>query len=162
ALALAMHRTTVGRGLVRTVVLIPYSIVTVVASYSWRYAWTPGRGYLAALLPTGTAPLTDQVGAIAVIILAEVWKTTPFMALLLAGLVLVPEYLLKAAAMDGAGPWQRLVKVILPMMKPAIVVALLFRVLDAFRIFDCIYILTQGSKGTESVSMLGYNNLFVG
>src|SRR5262249_4900877 len=123
----------------------------------------PGRGCLAALLPTGTAPLTDQVGAIAVIILAEVWKTTPFMALLLlAGLVLVPEDLLKAAAMDGAGPWQRLVKVILPMMKPAIVVALLFRVLDAFRIFDCIYILTQGSKGTESVSMLGYNNLFVG
>jgi multiple sugar transport system permease protein len=161
ALALAMYRTSVGRGLVRAVVLIPYSIVTVVASYSWQYAWTPGKGYLAALLPEGVAPLTDQVAAIALIILAEMWKTTPFMALLLlAGLALVPEDLLKAAAMDGAGPWQRLTRVILPIMKPAILVALLFRTLDAFRVFDSIYILTRGSNGTESVSMLGYDNLF--
>ncbi|MGH3820698.1 MAG: carbohydrate ABC transporter permease [Pseudonocardiaceae bacterium] len=163
ALALAMYRTVVGRGLVRTVVLIPYGMVTVVASYGWQFAWTPGTGYLAALLPEGVAPLTDQVAAIALIILAEVWKTTPFMALLLlAGLALVPEDLLKAAAMDGAGPWKRLTRVILPMMKPAILVALLFRILDAFRIFDSIYILTRGSNGTEPVSMLGYDNLFVG
>jgi multiple sugar transport system permease protein len=152
----------VGRGLVRAVVLIPYGIVTVVASYSWKYAWTPGTGYLAALLPESSAPLTDQVTSIAVIILAEVWKTTPFMALLLlAGLALVPEELLKAAAMDGAGPWQRLTRVTLPMIKPAILVALLFRTMDAFRVFDSIYILTRGSNGTESVSMLGYDNLFV-
>lgn len=163
ALALAMYRTPLGRGLVRTVVLIPYGLVTVVAAYSWQFAWTPGKGYLAALLPEGVAPLADQVSAIAVIILVEVWKTTPFMALLLlAGLVLVPEDLLKAAAMDGAGPWQRLTGVILPMMKPTILVALLFRTVDAFRVFDSIYILTQGSNGTGSVSMLGYNNLFVG
>jgi multiple sugar transport system permease protein len=163
ALALAMRRTVVGRGLVRAVVLIPYSIVTVVASYSWQYAWTPGKGYLAALLPEGVAPLTDQVTAIAVIVLVEVWKTTPFMALLLlAGLALVPEDLLKAAAIDGAGPWQRLTRVILPIMKPAILVALLFRTLDAFRVFDVIYILTRGSHGTESVSILGYDNLFIG
>jgi multiple sugar transport system permease protein len=156
-----MYRTSVGRGLVRTVVLIPYSIVTVVASYSWQFAWTPGKGYLAALLPEGVAPLTDQVATIALIILAEVWKTTPFMALLLlAGLALVPEDLINAAAMDGAGPWQRLTRVILPIMKPAILVALLFRTLDAFRVFDIIYILTRGSNGTESVSMLGYDNLF--
>jgi multiple sugar transport system permease protein len=161
ALALVMYRTSVGRGAVRTVVLIPYSIVTVVASYSWQFAWTPGKGYLAALLPEGMAPLTDQVATIALIILAEVWKTTPFMALLLlAGLALVPEDLIKAAAMDGAGPWQRLTRVILPIMKPAILVALLFRTLDAFRVFDIIYILTRGSNGTESVSMLGYDNLF--
>ncbi|MGH9883972.1 MAG: carbohydrate ABC transporter permease [bacterium] len=163
ALALAMYRTSVGRGLVRSVVLIPYGIVTVVASYGWQFAWTPDKGYLAALLPEGTAPLADQFGSIAVIILAEVWKTTPFMALLLlAGLALVPEDLLKAAAMDGAGPWQRLITVILPMIKPAILVALLFRTLDAFRIFDSIYILTQGSNGIGSVSMLGYDNLFIG
>jgi multiple sugar transport system permease protein len=161
ALALAMYRTSVGQSLVRTVVLIPYGIVTVVASYSWKYAWTPGKGYLAALLPDGSAPLTDQVTAIALIILAEVWKTTPFMALLLlAGLALVPEDLLKAAAMDGAGPWQRLTKVILPMMKPVILAALLFRTLDAFRVFDSIYILTRSSNGTGSVSILGYDNLF--
>jgi multiple sugar transport system permease protein len=161
ALALVMHRTIVGRGLTRTVVLIPYGIVTVVAAYSWQFAWTPEVGYLAALLPEGSAPLTGQVSAIALVILAEVWKTTPFMALLLlAGLALVPDDLLKAAQVDGAGPWQRLTQIILPMMKPAILVALLFRTLDAFRIFDNIYILTQGSNGTGSVSMLGYDNLF--
>ncbi|HVL85237.1 MAG TPA: sugar ABC transporter permease [Pseudonocardia sp.] len=161
ALALIMHRTIIGRGLTRTVVLIPYGIVTVVAAFSWQFAWTPGTGYLANLLPAGSAPLTDQVASIAVIILAEVWKTTPFMALLLlAGLALVPDDLLKAAQVDGASPWQRLTQIILPMMKPAILVALLFRTLDAFRIFDNIYILTNGSNGTGSVSILGYNNLF--
>ena len=95
------------------------------------------------------------------IILAEVWKTTPFMALLLlAGLALVPEETLKAAMVDGATPWQRFTKVMLPLMKPAILVALLFRTLDAFRIFDNIYILTAGAHGTGSLSILGYDNLF--
>src|SRR3954454_11767624 len=161
ALALVMHRTIVGRGLTRTVVLIPYGIVTVVAAFSWQFAWTPDKGYLAAMLPEGAAPLTEFGSALAIVILAEVWKTTPFMALLLlAGLALVPDDLLKAAQVDGAGPWQRLTQIILPMMKPAILVALLFRTLDAFRVFDNIYVLTQGSNGTGSVSMLGYDNLF--
>lgn len=161
ALALIMHRTIVARGLTRTVILIPYGIVTVVAAFSWQFAWTPSTGYLAGLLPEGSAPLTEYGPALAIIIGAEVWKTTPFMALLLlAGLALVPDDLLKAAQVDGAGPWQRLIKIILPMMKPAILVALLFRTLDAFRVFDNIFILTNGSNGTGSVSMLGYNNLF--
>jgi len=161
ALALVMHRTVFGKGLVRTAILIPYGIVTVAASYSWYYAWTPGTGYLANLLPDGTAPLTQQIPSLAVIILAEVWKTTPFMALLLlAGLALVPDDLLKAAEVDGAGAWTRLTRVTLPLMKPAILVALLFRTLDAFRIFDNIYVLTGGSNDTASVSILGYNNLF--
>lgn len=163
AAALVMHRTLVGKGVVRTAVLIPYGIVTVAASYSWYYAWTPGTGYLANLLPQGAAPLTGQIPSLAIVILAEVWKTTPFMALLLlAGLALVPDDLLKAAQVDGAGAWRRLFKVILPLMKPAIVVALLFRTLDAFRIFDNIYILTGGSNHTGSVSILGYDNLFKG
>ncbi|MEU9078045.1 sugar ABC transporter permease [Kitasatospora sp. NPDC048538] len=161
ALALVMHRTVFGRGTVRTAVLIPYGIVTVVAAYSWQYAWTPGVGYLAALLPEGSAPLTDQWQAIGLIILAEVWKTTPFMALLLlAGLALVPEETVRAAMVDGATFWQRLRLVILPLMKPAILVALLFRTLDAFRVFDNIYVLTGGSNDTGSVSILGYDNLF--
>lgn len=161
ALALVMHRTIFGKGLVRTVILIPYGIVTVAAAYSWYYAWTPGTGYLANLLPDGTAPLTEQIPSLAVVVLAEVWKTTPFMALLLlAGLALVPDDLLKAAQVDGAGPWQRLTRVILPMIKPAILVALLFRTLDAFRIFDNIYVLTGGTNNTGSVSILGYDNLF--
>ncbi|KXO88863.1 carbohydrate ABC transporter permease [Tsukamurella pseudospumae] len=161
AIALVMHRTIVGRGIVRTVVLIPYGIVTVAASFSWFYAWTPGTGYLANLLPDGSAPLTQQIPSLFIIILAEVWKTTPFMALLLlSGLALVPDDLIKAAAMDGAGPWTRLTKIIIPLMKPAILVALLFRTLDAFRIFDNIYVLTKGANGTGSVSILGYDNLF--
>ncbi|MGB9306641.1 MAG: sugar ABC transporter permease [Mycobacterium sp.] len=167
ALALVMHRTLLGRGLVRTAVLIPYGIVTVAASYSWYYAWTPGTGYLANLLPQGPpfnqAPLTQQIPSLCVVVLAEVWKTTPFMALLLlAGLALVPEDLLKAAQMDGASAWSRLAKVTLPIIKPAVVVALLFRTLDAFRIFDNIYVLTAGQNDTESVSILGYDNLFKG
>jgi multiple sugar transport system permease protein len=161
AIALVMHRAIFGRGPVRAAILIPYGIVTVVAAFSWQFAWTPDKGYLAALLPDSSAPLTEFGSALAIIIGAEVWKTTPFMALLLlAGLALVPDDLLKAAQVDGAGPWQRLTQIILPMMKPAILVALLFRTLDAFRVFDNIYILTQGSNGTGSVSMLGYDNLF--
>ncbi|MCV7174094.1 sugar ABC transporter permease [Mycobacterium manitobense] len=161
ALALIMHRTIFGKGVVRTAVLVPYGIVTVAASYSWYYAWTPGTGYLANLLPEGSAPLTEQLPSLAIVVLAEVWKTTPFMALLLlAGLALVPQDLLNAAQMDGAGAWKRLLKVILPLIKPAILVALLFRTLDAFRIFDNIYVLTQGANNTGSVSILGYDNLF--
>jgi multiple sugar transport system permease protein len=159
-LALLMHRTLVGRGSLRTAVLIPYGIVTVVAAFSWQYAWTPGTGYLVKWLDAG-APLTHQIQAIAIIILAEVWKTTPFMALLLmAGLALVPDDLQNAARVDGATAWQRFVKITLPLMKPAILVALLFRTLDAFRIFDNIFILTKGGNNTQSVSILGYDNLF--
>jgi multiple sugar transport system permease protein len=159
-LAMLMHRTIFGRGTVRTAALIPYGIVTVAAAYGWQYAWTPSQGYLSAAF-NNAAPLTTQAPAIAVIILAEVWKTTPFMGLLLlAGLSLVPEDLLKAGKMDGASTWQRFTKITLPLMKPAILVALLFRTLDSFRIFDNIYILTAGANNTGSVSILGYDNLF--
>jgi trehalose/maltose transport system permease protein len=159
-LAQIMHRTLFGRGTVRTAALIPYGIVTVAAAYGWQYAWTPSQGYLSSIF-NNSAPLTSEVKAIAVIILAEVWKTTPFMGLLLlAGLSLVPEDLQKAAMVDGATAWQRFTKITLPLMKPAILVALLFRTLDSFRIFDSIFILTAGNNGTGSVSILGYDNLF--
>jgi len=163
ALALVMHRTLVGRGIVRTSTLIPYGIVTVVAAFSWRYAWTPGTGYLAETVAGGEPVLTQKIPALLVVVLAEIWKTTPFMALLLmAGLALVPDDLLRAAAMDGANAWQRFTRVMLPVMKPAILVALLFRTLDAFRIFDNLFVLTGGSQGTTSVSMVTYNNLIKG
>jgi len=162
ALAWVMFRTLVGRGLVRTAALVPYGIVTVVAAFSWKYAWTPDTGYLAGVADGG-APLTERAGSLAIIMLAEIWKTTPFMALLLmAGLALVPDDLLKAASMDGATGWQRFTRVMLPVMKPAILVALLFRTLDAFRVFDNIYVLTAGANNTSSVSMLAYNNLIRG
>ena len=159
-LAEVLHRTVFFRGGVRTASLIPYGIVTVAASYGWQYAWTPSQGYLSAAF-NNSAPLTSQAQAIAVIIVAEIWKTTPFMGLLLlAGLSLVPEDLQKAAKVDGATGWQRFTKITLPLMKPAILVALLFRALDSFRIFDNIFILTSGNNGTASVSTLGYDNLF--
>ncbi len=159
-LAMVMHRTLFGRGTVRTTSLIPYGIVTVAAAYSWQYAWTPSQGYLSAAF-NNSAPLTNQVQAIIVIIIAEIWKTTPFMGLLLlAGLSLIPEDLQSAAKVDGATGWQRFVRITLPLMKPAILVALLFRTLDSFRIFDTIFILTSGNNGTGSVSILGYDNLF--
>ena len=159
-LAIIMHRTIVGRGLVRTSALVPYGIVTVVAAFSWRFAWTEDLGYLT---PSGSAPLTEFWPSMWIIILAEVWKTIPFMALLLmAGLALVPEDLLKAASMDGANAWKRFWMITVPLIKPAILVALLFRTLDAFRVFDNIYILTSGANGTASVSMLAYSNLIRG
>jgi multiple sugar transport system permease protein len=159
-LAMILHRTLFGRGTVRTAALIPYGIVTVAAAYGWQYAWTPGQGYLSSVF-NNSAPLTSEYKAIAVIILAEIWKTTPFMGLLLlAGLSLVSEDLQKAAMVDGATGWQRFTKITLPLMKPAILVAVLFRTLDSFRIFDNIFILTQGSNNTASVSLLDYNNLF--
>jgi multiple sugar transport system permease protein len=159
-LAMLMHRTLFGRGTVRTAALIPYGIVTVAAAYGWQYAWTPGQGYLSSAF-NNSAPLTNQVQALIVIIIAEIWKTTPFMGLLLlAGLSLVPEDLQKAAMVDGATGWQRFTRITLPLMKPAILVALLFRTLDSFRIFDNIYILTAGANNTGSVSILGYDNLF--
>ena len=159
-LAIIMHRTIVGRGLVRTSALVPYAIVTVVAAFSWRFAWTEDLGYLT---PSGSAPLTEFWPSIWIIILAEVWKTIPFMALLLmAGLALVPEDLLKAASMDGANAWKRFWAITVPLIKPAILVALLFRTLDAFRVFDNIFILTSGSNQTSSVSMVAYSNLIRG
>jgi multiple sugar transport system permease protein len=158
-LAIVMHRTIVGRGLVRTSALVPYAIVTVVAAFSWRFAWTQGIGWLAG----DSAPLTEKWPSIWIIILAEVWKTVPFMALLLmAGLALVPEDLLKAASMDGATAWQRFWRITVPLIKPSILVALLFRTLDAFRVFDNIYILTSGANDTSSVSIVAYNNLIRG
>jgi multiple sugar transport system permease protein len=160
ALALAMHRTLVARGLVRAVALIPYGIVAVVAAYSWQLAWSLNSGWIPKLLGLSGDPLSHQFGSYVAIIVTEVWKNTPFMALLLlAGLALVPDELLEAAKVDGASPWQRFIRITIPLMKPAILVALLFRTLDAFRIFDTIYIFNQGAQGTASISILNYQTL---
>jgi multiple sugar transport system permease protein len=162
AIALVMHRAIFGRGAIRTAVLIPYGIITVVAAFSWQFAFAPDSGFVNNL------PLIDdemdwfgeRFSSFAVIIMAEVWKTTPFMALLLlAGLVTIDGQLYEAAKVDGASAWQRFIRITLPLMKPAILVALLFRTLDAFRIFDTIFIMTAGAQDTESVSILGFNQL---
>ena len=159
-LALVMHRAIFGRGTVRTSILIPYGIVTVVAAFSWRYAWSLDSGWIPNLLGIETDPLSQSGWSYVAIIITEVWKTTPFMALLLlAGLALVPDELHEAAKVDGASAIQRFFRITLPLIKPAILVALLFRTLDAFRIFDSVFILTAGQNNTETVSILGYNQL---
>lgn len=159
-LAIAMHRTTVVRGLLRSIGLVPYAIVAVVAAYSWQYAFSLNSGWIPKLLGLSGDPLSHQFGSYVAIILTEIWKNTPFMALLLlAGLALVPDELHEAARVDGASTWQRFVRITLPLMKPAILVALLFRTLDEFRIFDVIFIFNQGAQGTESISMLNYSTL---
>jgi len=162
AIALVMHRAIFGRGPVRAAILIPYGIVTVVAAFAWRYAFDPTSGFVQGtfLLADDAAPLTERFGSLVVIILTEAWKTTPFMALLLlAGLALVPDELHEAAKVDGASTIQRFFRITIPLMRPAILVALLFRTLDAFRVFDSAFILTNGANGTETVSILGYNVL---
>jgi multiple sugar transport system permease protein len=155
-LALVMHRVIFARGLVRTTILIPYGIVTVVAAYAFLYAVTPSSGFLG----NTTDPFSSRWGSFLIYIVTEVWKTTPFMALLLlAGLALVPDELHEAAKVDGASAWQRFWRITIPLMKPAILVALLFRTLDAFRVFDTVFIQNRGANGTETVSILGYNEL---
>jgi multiple sugar transport system permease protein len=159
-IALVMHRAIFGRGAVRTSVLIPYGIVTVVAAFTWLYAFQKTSGFVPQWLGLQTDPFASRAGSFLVIILTEVWKTTPFMALLLlAGLSLVPDELHEAARVDGASAWQRFWRITVPLIRPAILVALLFRTLDAFRVFDTVFIQTRGANGTETVSILGYNEL---
>jgi len=161
-IALVMYRAIFGRGVVRTSVLIPYGIVTVVAAFSWQFAFDPEVGWINDLpfIADDKAWFGERFSSFAAVITAEVWKTTPFMALLLlAGLVTIDDGLYEAAKVDGASAWQRFRRITLPLMKPAILVALLFRTLDAFRIFDTIFVMTRGAQDTESVSILGYNQL---
>lgn len=164
ALALVMHRALKAlRPILRTAILIPYSIITVVSAFGWQFAFAVDSGFVNpwfSWLP-GIDAETDWFGgfgsSLFVIILSEIWKTTPFISLLLlAGLAQVPEEMQEAAKVDGATWWQRLYKVTLPNMKAAIMVALLFRTLDAFRIFDNVFIMTAGAQNTETVSLLAY------
>ena len=162
AIALVMHRAIFGRGIVRTVVLIPYGIITVVAAFAWQFAFASESGFVdnLPLIADEKNWFGGHISSLAVIIMAEIWKTTPFMALLLlAGLVTIPDELYEAARVDGASAWQRFTKITLPLMKPAILVAVLFRTLEASRVFDSIFIMTRGAQNTESVSILGFNQL---
>jgi ABC-type sugar transport system permease subunit len=156
-LALVMNRAFRGRGLVRAAVLVPWAIPTVVAGLLWRFLFDARSGIANALL-VGTGlveePLVWFVRASTAwvpVILADVWKTTPFVALLLlAGLQGIDQALEEAAAVDGARPAQRFRYLTLPLLKPTILVVLIFRTLDAFRVFDLVYVLTGGGPGTST------------
>lgn len=166
--ALALHRAFRGRGLVRALVLVPWAIPTVVAALLWRFMFEGQAGIAnAVLVDVGLLerPLiwfVDATAAWVPIILADVWKTTPFVALLLlAGLQTIDEVLYEAARVDGAGAWRRFVHVTLPQLKPALLVALIFRTLDAFRVFDLIYVMTGGGPGTstEPIALYTFTSL---
>ena len=151
-LALAMNRAFRGRGLMRAAVLVPWAIPTVVAGLLWRF-----------LFSSQTVWFTRAATAWVPVILADVWKTTPFVALLLlAGLQGIDPAVYEAAEVDGAGAGRRLWLITLPLLKPAILVALIFRTLDAFRVFDLVYVLTGGGPGTstEPISLYTFNTFF--
>ncbi len=158
AFAMVMHRIIWGRRSVRTSILIPYGIITVVSAFAWRYAFASDSGFVNSWFGLGDYAWFDhRWSALFVICMSEIWKTTPFISLLLlAGLAQVPEELQEAAKVDGATWWQRLWRVTIPNMKAAIMVALLFRTLDAWRIFDNIFVMTGGAQKTETLSFLTY------
>lgn len=165
-MALLMHAAFRGRTVLRAVVLVPWAILTVGTAIMWKSIVAPDSGFLnqvlqALHLPGGhTVWLAKNGYALAVMIFADVWKTAPFMALLLlAGLQVIPDDVQDAAKVDGATTWQRFVRVTIPLLRPALLVALIFRTLDALRIFDLPFVLTQGSNGTTSLSLYAYQQL---
>jgi ABC-type sugar transport system permease subunit len=167
-LALAMNRAYRGRGLVRAAILVPWAIPTVVAGLVWRFMFDGETGIAnvvlvrAGLLQEPLVWFIHAGTAWVPVILADVWKTTPFVALLLlAGLQNIDASLYEAARIDGASAWRQFRHVTLPLLKPAILVALIFRTLDAFRVFDLIYALTGGGPGTstEPIALYTFNVL---
>jgi multiple sugar transport system permease protein len=166
AMALVMHQAFRGRALLRAVVLVPWAILTVVTAITWRTIFEPELGFVNTMLSALSLPggnvvwLGEEGYALGVMIFADVWKTAPFMALLLlAGLQGIPGELYDAAKVDGANAWQRFRSVTLPLLVPAITVALIFRTLDALRIFDLPYVLTKGANGTETLSLIAQKEL---
>ncbi len=153
ALAVAVDSMTRGRGLVRTAMLLPWAVPTVVVGLVWRFMFET---------PTGFIWFADPVSAWLPIVLADVWKTTPFVALLLlAGLQTIERSLYEAAQIDGANAWRQFTSITLPLLKPALLVALVFRAVDAFRVFDVIYVITGGGPGTatEPLAMYTFSTL---
>ena len=161
-MAMVMHAAFKGQGVLRTIVLVPWAVLTVVTAIMWQTMFEPQLGFVNNLLgafglPNDTVWLGHNPEALLVMILADVWKTAPFMALLLlAGLQVIPNEIYEAARVDGATAWQRFARITLPLLKPALLVALIFRTLDALRIFDLPFVLTQGAHGTTTLSLISY------
>ena len=168
-LALVMDKAIRGIGVVRTIALIPWAIPTAVSAMIWSYMYDGSYGVVSkifesiGLIGKQSEMLLTSQGALASIVISDVWKTTPYMALLLlAGLQVVDRGLYESAAIDGSGPFKTFISITLPLIKPSILVALLFRTLDAFRVYDLIAILTGGGpgNGTESLSVYAYKLMF--
>ncbi len=162
-IALFLDRSFKGRGMIRAIVLIPWAIPTVVSAKMWEWIYNPDFGILNYIFGTNINWLGSPFWAINAAIFMDVWKTTPFAVLLfMAGLQVIPRELYQAARVDGASSFQVFIHITLPLLKPIILVVLLFRTLDAFRVFDAIYVLTGGGPGntTETLSIYAYKTLF--
>jgi multiple sugar transport system permease protein len=167
-MALVMNEVFHGRGLLRAVVLIPWAVPTVVSSQMWRFIFNDRYGLFNFVLFGGDAsrylaPLADPLFALIAIMVAEVWKTAPFAGLiLLAGLQAIPDELYDAASIDGATSWQKFCHITLPLIRPALLLALLFRTIDALRVFDLVFVMTQGgpADATNVLSFYGYKKIF--
>jgi ABC-type sugar transport system permease subunit len=164
--ALLMNKAFKGRGLVRAAILVPWAIPTSVSALMWKFIYNDQYGlfndilYKFHIIDAYQAWLSTSSGSFMALVITDVWKTAPYMALLiLAGLQMVPKELYESAKMDGANSLQIFTKITLPNVKTTVIVALLFRTLDAFRVYDLIAVMTGGANGTESVSVYAYNNL---
>src|SRR5215217_317586 len=166
-IALIINSNFTGRGVVRTSMLIPWAIPTVVSSQLWRFMYNQDNGvindvlvYRLHLLDAPVAWIANPTTSLAAIVAVDVWKTTPFMALLLlAGLQIIPGDVYEAATVDGANKWQQFWQITLPLLKPALLVALIFRTLDAFRVFDVIYVMKQFAPETMTVAVYARQQL---
>ncbi|TPI64650.1 sugar ABC transporter permease [Mesorhizobium sp. B3-1-7] len=165
--ALALNAEFPGRGIVRAAILIPWAIPTIVSAKMWQWMLNDQFGIINAalldlgLIDTKIAWTANADTAMIAVLIVDIWKTTPFMALLiLAALQMLPREILEVARLDGASPWQIFWRVTLPLIRPAVMVAVIFRALDALRIFDLIYVLTPNNVQTKSMSIFARENLF--
>lgn len=169
-LALMLHRRFRGRGLLRAAILIPWAVPTVVSATLWKTMFDPRSGFVDYLLGKVHLPgahttwLAGTWTSWAAIFVADAWKNVPFIAIiLLAGLQVIPDDIYEAARIDGANAWQSFRRMTLPLLRPALAVALIFRTLQAFLVFDVIYIMTGGGPGTstETLSFLNWQTFLV-
>jgi multiple sugar transport system permease protein len=163
AIAVLLHRPLRGRGFFRAVVLVPWAVPTVVSARMWEWMYNPELGVLNYLLGRDVNWLGSPVLALNAAVLMDVWKTTPFVTILVLGaLQVIPRDVYQAARVDGAGSFAVFRKITLPLLRPVLVLVLVFRVLDAFRVFDAVYVLTGGGPGnaTETLSIYAYKVLF--
>lgn len=167
--ALLMNKAFPGRGLVRTAILIPFAFPTIVSAQIWYLMFNAQNGVLTYLLQSfhllaqGDSLLRTAPGVVTAAVIIDVWKTTPFMALLLlAGLQVIPSELYEAASVDGSTRWQQFWSITFPLLRSALFIALLFRLLDALRAFDLFYILTGGGRQIQTIALYSYANMFVG
>ncbi|HYK85006.1 MAG TPA: sugar ABC transporter permease [Ktedonobacteraceae bacterium] len=169
AVALLMNQVFPGRGLVRTAILIPFAFPTIVSGQIWLLMFNAQNGVLtylmqvAHILAPGDSLLRTPNGLVTAAVIIDVWKTTPFMALLLlAGLQVIPNELYEAAGVDGSNRWQQFWTITFPMLRNALLIALMFRLLDALRAFDLFYILTGGGREVQTLALYSYANMFQG